>query len=177
MKRSIGLLVSLMAIFAGAASAGTGVVTVTYSSIVSSTPAPSTWMLMGLGLLLAFFVYRKGHSLPGGRTMAAILMLVGVSAYELFTGSSALTKASATIQVVVESLTGGGTLTFNLTDNGTEGQVVNNTGSSITINSVTLGQNSSNGDILSGMTPDSPTCAQGVQLAVGASCYVQVFID
>ena len=69
-----------------AAVAGAQSVTITYTGAVSSTPAPQTWMLMGLGLLLAFFVFRKAHRLPGGRAGAAILMLVAVPASTRFPG-------------------------------------------------------------------------------------------
>ena len=175
MKRSVGLLVLMQAIFASVASAGTGIVIISFSSVVSSTPAPGTWMLMGLGLLLSFFVYRKAHSLPGGRTMAAVLMLLGVSAYEIFTGHALATKASA--KTTVFTLIGASPNSFNANDNETEYMVTNNTGSTITINSVILGMGSTNGDSLESPTPDSPTCAQGLQLAPGGTCYVQVFVD
>ncbi len=177
MKRSVGLLVLMLATFASVASAGTGIVIISFSGVVSSTPAPSTWMLMGLGLLLAFFAFRKSHSLPGGRTMAAVLMLLGVSAYEIFTGHALETKASAFFTAPQVTINGGSPYTFNATDNGTEYQVVNGTGSTITINSVVLGMGSGNGDYLANPTPDSPTCRQGVQLAPGGTCYVQVWID
>ena len=180
MKRSVGLLVLMQAIFASVASAGTGIVIISFSSVVSSTPAPGTWMLMGLGLLLSFFVYRKAHSLPGGRTMAAVLMLLGVSAYEIsyeiFTGHALATKASAKGPPAF-TLFGASPNSFNANDNGTEYMITNNTGSTITINSVILGMGSTNGDYLESPTPDSPTCAQGLQLAPGGTCYVQVFVD
>ncbi len=176
MKRSVGLLVLMQAIFASVASAGTGIVIISFSSVVSSTPAPGTWMLMGLGLLLSFFVYRKAHSLPGGRTMAAVLMLLGVSAYDIFTGHALATKASAKRSTAF-TLFGASPNSFNANDNGTEYMITNNTGSTITINSVILGMGSTNGDYLASPTRDSPTCAQGLQLAPGGTCYVQVFVD
>ena len=176
MKRSVGLLVLMQAIFASVASAGNGIVIISFSSVVSSTPAPGTWMLMGLGLLLSFFVYRKAHSLPGGRTMAAVLMLLGVSAYDIFTGHALATKASAKGPPAF-TLFGASPNSFNVNDNGTEYMITNNTGSTITINSVILGMGSTNGDYLASPTPDSPTCAQGLQLAPGGTCYVEVIGD
>lgn len=133
MKRSFGFLAAMLALSASAASAA-ATVTITFTTL-SATPAPSTWMLMGLGLLFAFFAFRKAHSLPGGRTMAAFLMLLGVSAYEVFTGNSMITKASAVIQTVVQSATGGSSVQFvNLADDGSQqGQFVNNTGFTISL--------------------------------------------
>jgi mannitol-specific phosphotransferase system IIBC component len=176
MKRSIGFLVLLQAIFATAASAA-GTVTVTYTGVVSSTPAPSTWMLMGVGLVLAFFVFRKAHSLPGGRAAAAILMLAGISSYEIFTGSPLVPKASALVAVVLQSITGGTSIQFvNLADDGnTEGQVTNNTASTLTITSVVL-SNAGQYDGL-GTASSSPTCVQGTILAPGGSCYVEIYLD
>jgi TM2 domain-containing membrane protein YozV len=125
---------------------------------------------MGLGLLFAFFAFRKAHKLPGGRTMAAILMLVGVSAYEVFTGHPLVTRASAIIGVVTESLTGGGTITFSLSDaGGQEAFVVNNTSGSVNITSISVPPPDSF------TTPNnSPQCQVGTVLAPGAGCYVQL---
>jgi hypothetical protein len=171
MKRSIGLVVLMQAVFAAVASAN-ATVTITFTGAPSATPAPSTWMLMGLGLLLAFFVFRKAHSLPGGRTMAALLMLLGVSAYEVFTGNQLASKASAFTSSVVESITGGTSIVVpNVDDSGTvQEQFVNNTGSSITIQSVSV---SGSYEFLA--TPfSSPQCQVGTVLANGGSCYVVV---
>ncbi len=172
MKRSIGILVLMQAIFASAASAA-GTVTITFSTL-GATPAPSSWMLMGLGLLVAFFVFRKAHSLPGGRTMATFLMLVGISAYEVFTGNSMITKASAVIQTVTQSVTGGSSVQFvNLADDGSQqGQLVNNTGQTISL----VGRTVTSLDLF--VTPSgSPQCQVGMQLAPGASCYVQITVS
>jgi len=159
----------MQAMFAAVASAQS--ITITFSG-VSATPAPSTWMLMGLGLLLAFFVFRKAHSLPGGRALAAVLMLIGVSAYEIFTGHQLITKASAVIATVVESINSGTTITVNGVDDSgaSQEQFVNNTGSTITITSI-----SSNADYEVLITPPSaPQCQVGTVLAPGASCYAQL---
>jgi hypothetical protein len=165
MKRSLGLLVLVQAMFAAAANAQS--ITITFSGITAA-PAPGTWMLMGLGLLLAFFVFRKAHSLPGGRASAVVLMLVAVSAYEIFTGHALLTKASAIIGTVIESITGGGSITVNGLDNSgrTQEAWVNNTGSSITITSVTPDQ----GDNL-GTPPNMPQCVATLVVASGGTCY------
>ena len=164
MKRSFGFLAAMLAISASAASAA-ATVTITFTTL-SATPAPSTWMLMGLGLLVAFFAFRKAHSLPGGRTMAAFLMLLGISAYVGFTG----TLMAAPIQTVVQSATGGSSIqVLILADDGSQqGQFVNNTGFTISLVSVTAPPDTF-------VTPvGSPQCQPGLQLAPGASCYVQI---
>jgi hypothetical protein len=167
MKRSLGLLFLVQGIFA--AVAGAQSVTITFSGAVSSTPAPSTWVLMGIGLLFAFLVFRKAHSLPGGRATAAILMLIGIAAYEVFTGNTVASKAIAIPgNTVQESITGGTILTANNLDNSgaTQEQWVNNTGSTITVTSVTPDQFDTLGTPFS-----SPQCAQNLVVAPGNSCY------
>jgi hypothetical protein len=165
MKRSLGLLVLMQGVFAAMASAQS--VTITFSG-VAATPAPSTWMLMGLGLLLAFFVFRKAHNLPGGRATAAVLMLIGISAYEIFTGNPSASKAAAIPSTVVESITGGSSITANNLNNtgGMQEQWVNNTGSTITITSVTADVNDTLGTPFS-----SPQCVATLVVAPGNSCY------
>jgi hypothetical protein len=81
------------------------------------------------------------------------------------------------VTVVTQSIMGGSSIQFvNLADDGnTEGRVVNNTSSTLTITSVTL-SNFAQYDGL-GMAYDGPTCSQGTMLIPGASCYVEIYND
>jgi hypothetical protein len=83
-----------------------------------------------------------------------------------------VTKARATIGVVTASITGGSAILVNLADDGSqEGLVTNNANSTLTITNI---QPSANETIIA--PPDVPQCQINMQLAPGASCYVEIFM-
>lgn len=128
---------------------------------------------MGLGLLVAFFAFRKAHSLPGGRAMAAVLVLAGISGYEVFTGHKMMSKAFAIqfTNTVVESITGGSSINVFPADNtgATQYQFQNNTNASITITSVSTDAN----DRFTAPA-GTPQCATNPTLAPSQSCYAAI---
>jgi hypothetical protein len=154
---------SLLGMFAGVASAqGTAQFNITYQAVgVTVTPAPTTILLVGIGLLLTFVAYRKTRRLPLGRSMVAILFAAGLAFVTL-------NKASA--NVPTQSLTGPGPLQFSVT-NGQEMRVLNNTGVSQQITGITLNPNP--GSLAIVTPPDGPQCIVGFTLANGAQCFVE----
>ena len=154
---------SLLSLFAACASAQTSpTVNISYAAL-SATPAPSTIVLTTLGLLATFIAYRKLRRLPAGRSLAAILMAIGLA--------SVATKASP---FLTESMTGAGPLQFTL-GNALTAQVTNNTGTSQQITSITLNPNPSS---LTLVAPSStPQCTVGLTLANGGVCYVEVIAE
>ena len=152
---------SLLGMFAGIASAqATAQFNITYSAL-SVTPAPTTILLVGIGLLLTFVAYRKMRRLPAGRPMVAILFAIGLTFVE---PSKALSLVST------QSMTGPGPLQFSVTD-GQEMGVVNNTGVSQQITGITLNPNPRFLVIIA--PPDTPQCTVGMTLANGAQCFVE----
>jgi len=156
----VGASVGLFANIASAQASAT--FNISYASL-PATPAPSTFLLAAIGLLAAFFAYRRMQKLPAGRPLAAILLAIGL-------GFVQMNKLSATLSVTTESMTGPGPLVFSLV-NSQVGNVVNNTGVSQQITGIILNPNPS-GLVL--VTPQlSPQCTVGMTLASGAGCYVE----
>ncbi|HEV2199008.1 MAG TPA: hypothetical protein VGR73_04245 [Bryobacteraceae bacterium] len=150
----------LAGVFAAAAQAAT--VTITFTAQPSGTPAPGTTLLVTLGLLFAFLVFRKKLRSPVVHPLAAILLLAGVS---LFVGRQHLVpQASAT--GATEFITGASPFMFTIADGG-GAAVANNTGGTILITNVTVGSP----DIL--ITPSlTPQCQAGLTLVNGGTCNV-----
>jgi hypothetical protein len=154
---------SLLGMFAGAVSAqSTAQFNITYTSL-SGAPAPSTFVLIGIGLLFTFVAYRKMRKLPMARALAAILFVAALGVLEL-------NKAFA-VPPTTESMTGPGPLVFSL-GSGQEAFVQNNTGVSQQITGITLNPNPSSLAIVT--PPGTPQCVVGMTLTSGQGCYVEV---
>lgn len=156
---------SLLSLFAACASAQITSPTVNISyAALSTTPAPSTIVLTTLGLLATFIAYRKMRRLPVGRSLAGLLLAIGV----------AFVATNASAEFTNESMTGAGPLQFTL-GNALTAQITNNTGASQQITSITLNPNPSS---LVLVTPGStPQCTVGLTLANGGVCYVEVIAE
>jgi hypothetical protein len=153
---------SLSGMFAGVVSAQSAAqINITYTAL-PGTPAPSTIVLIGIGLLATFVAYRKMRKLPFGRALTAILFVAALGVLEL-------NKAFA-FPAITESMTGPGPLVFSLLSQQV-GFVQNNTGVSQQITGITLNPNPSN---LTLITPTStPPCQVGMTLANGQGCYIE----
>ena len=153
---------SLLSLFAVTAFAQTSAqVNIAYTQVVPSTPAPSTLLLTTLGFLAIFIAYRKMPRLRMGRYVPMILLATG-----------AIFLAPKAFSIFPQaSMSGPGPLQFTLGIGLTE-QVINTTGASQTITSITLNPNPSG---LSIVTPSStPQCTVGLTLNNGDVCYVKV---
>jgi len=152
---------SLLGIFGGIASAQAPQIqfTISYAGL-PSTPAPTTIILVAVGLLIAFVAYRKMRKLPAGGTLAAILIASGL----------AFVAVNATPNPIPsQSMTGAGPLVFTV-NSGQEAYVVNNTGASQQITGIGV-----NSGIVQTPT-DTPQCQVGTTLANGQGCYVVAFL-
>ena len=175
MKRSIGIVVLMQAIFAAVAVAGAQApgVTITYAPAAAVTPIPSSFLLVGAGIMFMFLAFRKVQSLPTGRPFVAILVLAGSAFFEVSTRQQWIAKAEAMycgncFPIYQLSVQGGSTLNFNL-NYGAEAQIQNTSGVSKQITGL-----SSLPSNLFVTSTDTPQCTVGTVLAPGASCYVKI---
>ena len=180
MKRSIGIVVLMQAIFAAVAVAGAQApgVTITYAPAAAVTPIPSSFLLVGAGIMFMFLAFRKVQSLPTGRPFVAILVLAGSAFFEVSTRQQWIAKAEAMycgnccggncVPIYQLFVQGGSTLNFNL-NYGAEAQIQNTSGVSEQITGL-----SSLPSNLFVTSTDTPQCTVGTVLAPGASCYVKI---
>ncbi len=173
MKRSIGIVVLMQAIFAAVAGAQAPGVTITYAPAAAVTPIPSSFLLVGAGIMFMFLAFRKVQSLPTGRPFVAILVLAGSAFFEVSTRQQWIAKAEAMycgncVPIYQLSVQGGSTLNFNL-NYGAEAQIQNTSGVSEQITGL-----SSLPSNLFVTSTDTPQCTVGTVLAPGASCYVKI---
>lgn len=158
--RTSRLLLGLAAVLGtSGAFAGTPVL-VTYVPAGSSVPTLSEWTLLALAAVMALLSYRHLRARLQGRPLAALFLAAGAGALALAGGHFGQ-EALATVNTDT-SLTqqGGGTVTLTC---GNTGNVINNTGITVKITSVT------------GTPTPTGTCTSLPTLVPTASCTVTNF--
>ena len=163
----------MQAISAAVAGSRAPGVTITYAPAAAVTPIPSSFLLVGAGIMFMFLAFRKVQSLPTGRPFVAILVLAGSAFFEVSTRQQWIAKAEAMycgncFPIYQLSVQGGSTLNFNLYY-GAEAQIQNTSGVSEQITGL-----SSLPSNLFVTSTDTPQCTVGTVLAPGASCYVTI---
>jgi len=165
MKRITLLIAALLAFSSSAWAQATTNITVSYGA-VSGTPTLSDSMLIALALLLPIVAIRMMRKKQGSVPLMMVLMLGG-SAFEVFTG----------IPLIVKSFAGGGialvlgTTSYTYTGVVSGGWigVYNNTGSTQTINGLS---NTQGWNFV--LPPYSPQCQIGTTVANHTYCYIKV---
>ena len=168
MKRITLLIAALLAFSSSAWAQATTNITVSYGA-VSGTPTLSDSMLIALALLLPIVAIRMMRKKQGSVPLMMVLMLGG-SAFEVFTG----------IPLIVKSFAGGGialvlgttSYTYNSVSSGSTISVYNATGSTQTINGL------SNTQSWNFVAPSGKAalaqCQIGTTVANGTYCYIKV---
>ena len=85
----------MQAISAAVAGSRAPGVTITYAPAAAVTPIPSSFLLVGAGIMFMFLAFRKVQSLPTGRPFVAILVLAGSAFFEVSTRQQWIAKAEA----------------------------------------------------------------------------------
>ncbi len=167
MKRITLLIAALLAFSSSAWALVTTNITVSYG-LVSGTPTLSDTMLIALAVLLPIVAIRVMRKKQGSLLMMMVLML-GVSAFEVFTG----------IPLIVKSFAGGGialvagttSYTYNSVSSGSTISVYNNTGSPQTINGLS---NTQGWNFVAPTGKGQIQCQIGTPVANATSCYIKV---
>ena len=131
-KRITLLFAALLALSSSAWAQVTTNITVSYG-LVSGTPTLSDTMLIALALLLPIVAIRVMRKKQGSFSLMVMVLMLGVSAFEVFTGIPLIVKSFAGPPAVVLVL---GTTSYTYTGvvSGRWINVYNDTGSTQTIN-------------------------------------------
>lgn len=154
------LLLALTASLGGTLAFAGGSAVVTYVPAGANVPTLSEWTLLALAALMALLSYRHFRARLQGRPLAALFLAAGAGTLALaggHFGQEALATANTDTSLLQQ---GGGTVTLNC---GNTGNVINNTGITVKITSVT------------GSPTPTGTCTNLPTLAPTASCTVSNF--
>jgi hypothetical protein len=169
MKRITLLIAALLAFSssAWAAPVPTTNITVSYGA-VSGTPTLSDSMLIALALLLPIVAIRMMRKKQGSVPLMMVLMLGG-SAFEVFTGIPLIVKSFAGANI--NFLAGTTSYTYNSVPSGNTISVSNGTGSSQTINGLS---NTQSWNFVTPTGKGQTQCQIGTTVANGTSCHIKV---
>ena len=169
MKRITLLIAALLAFSSSAWAQATTNITVSYGA-VSGTPTLSDSMLIALALLLPIVAIRMMRKKQGSVPLMMVLMLGG-SAFEVFTGIPLIVKSFAGTPGPILVL-GTTSYTYNSVSSGSTIYVYNNTGSPQTINGLsnTQGWNF----VATSVKAAIIQCQIGTTVANHTYCYIKV---